>query len=118
MGEAKERRRAAAGSAVRDPRAQRCTPPPRRSPPPALTAAARLDLPPRPAAEISRELAPASREKSGPPRRNDGTRRAAHVRTVMLRPGRGAAVWWRAGLCRACWQSCGNGKRKLTVVAI
>uniref|UniRef100_A0A803XLB9 Oxidized purine nucleoside triphosphate hydrolase n=1 Tax=Meleagris gallopavo TaxID=9103 RepID=A0A803XLB9_MELGA len=61
----------------------------------------RLSLPPPLAGEISRELAPASREKSGPPLRNDGTWRAAFIPTVMPRPvvqqpraspGRAAAV--------------------------
>lgn len=50
-----------------------------RGPPPPAThrRLPRLDLPPRPAAAISRELGASSREASGPRRRTDGTRRAA-----------------------------------------
>lgn len=70
-------------------RTQRSRPPARRSPSsPHSPPLPRLDLPPRPAAEISRELAPISREKNC---RNDGTTRATPGLTVMLRLAAAAA---------------------------
>lgn len=66
--------------------------PPRPPHPPTHRRLPRLDLPPRPAAAISRELAASSRDASGPRRRTDGTRRAAPPRSpgATVRPAAAA----------------------------